>query len=184
MITQTVMIQNKVSLVLADMLGCRVRITNVLGIVTEGTIYTFNPTNATIVLQTLRGLNETYSFKIIKFSFIKSIAHVSEGYGSNFRLQDVNIDNIMSSLRDVSKMSQNVTPEGKSIYELLSTTISDVEWKGSDIIVLKNIKITYPYKVLNVIPLENQHNNSLIFIKNIIERGWRQIEEDKGLKGG
>lgn len=178
------MIPNKMNLVLADILGYRVRITNMLDIVTEGTIYTFNPNNATLVLQTSRGLNETYSFKIIKCSFIKRIEHLFNGYNNHLRSQDISIDDIISSLNDISNMSQNITTEGKSIYELLSTTISDVEWNGNTIIVLKNIKITHPYKVPNVIPLERQHNNSLILIKKIIERGWRQIDEDKGLKGG
>ncbi|KAG0669944.1 hypothetical protein C6P45_003108 [Maudiozyma exigua] len=172
------------SLTLDDILGYKVRITTVFDTVTEGTIYTFNTNNTAIILQTSEKLNDTQSFKVIKCSFIKHIECVSNGYGNHSRSKDINFDDIVSLLGGTSRGHLEVTPEGKSIHELLSSTLSDVKWNGNDIIVLKNIRIGYPYKVPNVIPLGDQYNNSLIFIKKIVERGWKQIEEDNGLRGG
>ncbi|SMN18394.1 similar to Saccharomyces cerevisiae YHR121W LSM12 Protein of unknown function that may function in RNA processing [Maudiozyma saulgeensis] len=180
-------------------LGFRVKVTNLIDGVTEGKIYSFNSSNGTIILQTAKKGNFVCSFKMIKCSFIKRLDVIDEQSKNNtLRKQPlkpsyVNIDKIQNLLRDIIEgqnkstiKSESQTPEeGKTVFDILAKTIPDVEWQGRDIVVLKHIKVMYPYKIENVVQLKQSDNsNSFQLVKKIVERGWSQIEEDGGRKGG
>jgi len=184
---------------LQHILGFRVKITNLIDGVTEGKIYSFNSSNGTITLQTAKKGNSIFSFKVIKFSFIKRLDVIDKLSQNNMLGKQqlnpnyVNIERIRNLLRDVlddqtpfvENIDYQITHEGKTIFDILSNTLPQIEWKGRDIIALQYIKILYPYNIENIIQLEeSDNNNSLQLVKKIVERGWTQIKEDNGRKGG
>lgn len=182
------------SISLEHIIGFRVKITNLLDVITEGKIYSFNTSNNTITLQTSRKNQSPYSFKIIKCSFVKRLELIGEKPTANsFKRQyikpsHVSIARVEELLNEKiaghnTKPGNAIPPEGHIIFDLLHKTIPDVKWQGKNII-LGDIKIRPPYKVENMVCKNGSSKQSLAIVERIIERSWNQMEEDDGRKGG
>lgn len=176
------------SISLEHVIGFKVRIVNLVDVITEGKIYSFNSTNNTITLQVNRKNQSIYDFKIIKCSFIKSLQVIGAKPNTNsFKKQIinpsmVNLDRIETFLnQEIEKSNKDsllkgkgVTSEGQTIFDLIYKTIPDTRWDGKDIVILDDIKVTPPYKIDNIITLHE--TQSIKLIERIVERGWNTIK--------
>ena len=179
------------SISLEHAIGFKVKVTNLLDVVTEGKIYSFNSMNNTITLQTNRKNQTVYDFKIIKCSFIKSLQVIGDKPNTNsFKKQVikpsmVKLDRVETFLnQEIKKSNKNsllkgkgVTPEGQIIFELIYKTIPDTRWDGKDIVILDDIKVVPPYRIDNIIKLHE--TQSINLIEKIVERGWNNIENSE-----
>ena len=179
------------SISLEHAIGFKVKVTNLLDVVTEGKIYSFNSVNNTITLQTNRKNQTVYDFKIIKCSFIKSLQVIGGKPNTNsFKKQTikpsmVNLDRVETFLnQEIERSNKNillkgkgVTPEGQIIFDLIYKTIPDTRWDGKDIIILDDIKVVPPYKIDNIVKLHE--TPSVDLIERIIERGWSNIKNSR-----
>lgn len=188
------------SISLEHVIGFKVRVINLLDVITEGKIYSFNSVNNTITLQTSRKNQSIYDFRIIKCSFIKSLQVIGDKPSTNsFKKQIlkpsmVNLDRIETFLnQEIERSNKNsllkgkgVTPEGQTIFDMIYKTIPDTRWDGKDIVILDDIKVVPPYKIDNIITLHE--TQSINLIEKIIERGWDNIKTSRDstpiLKGG
>lgn len=188
------------SISLEHVIGFKVRVINLLDVITEGKIYSFNSVNNTITLQTSRKNQSIYDFRIIKCSFIKSLQVIGDKPSTNsFKKQIlkpsmVNLDRIETFLnQEIERSNKNsllkgkgVTPEGQTIFDMIYKTIPDTRWNGKDIVILDDIKVVPPYKIDNIITLHE--TQSINLIEKIIERGWDNIKTSRDstpiLKGG
>ncbi|EDO18582.1 hypothetical protein Kpol_1048p12 [Vanderwaltozyma polyspora DSM 70294] len=191
------------SLNLENVLGFKVKVTNVLDMVTEGTVYSYNSSNNTITIQTSlkKGVG---SFKIIKCSFIKSVDVIGEKPLNNtFKKQQlkpsfVNLDRVQKSLdntlvevtkRDVL-VGKGVSKQGQAIFDALYKTFSDTRWSGKNIIVLDDVQLEPAYKLNNVKPLGDVKPETVEMIKKIVERTWERLtaegldDDENERKGG
>lgn len=176
------------SISLEYVIGFKVKVVDLLDVVTEGKIYSFNSANNTITLQTSRKNHSIYDFKIIKCSFIKSLQVIGDKPNINsFKKQIikpsmVNLDRIETFLnqkieksnKDALLKGKGVTPEGQTIFDLIYKTIPDTRWDGKDIVILDDIKVVPPYKIDNIITLHE--TQSINLIERIVERGWNNIK--------
>lgn len=191
------------NLSLEHILGFKVRVSNVLDVVTEGTIYSYNSINNTLTVQTSKKGPMPQSFKIIKCSFIKNIQVIGEKPLTNsFKKQpikpiNVNIDRVNESLQNIlvetkknnALAGKGVSEKGQIIFDCLYRTFSDTKWIGKSIVVLDDVQVISPYKVANVKSLGDAREASLDMVKRIISRTWENIstandDEDDGRKGG
>ncbi|CAL9727903.1 hypothetical protein MOUN0_B03070 [Monosporozyma unispora] len=189
------------SISLEYIVGFRVKVTNLIDVVTEGRIYAFNSGNNTITLQTNKKNQSPYDFKIIKCSFIKSLEVIGDKPNANsFKKQFmkpslVNLDRVEDFLEKQIEVSnknsllkgKGVSHEGQAIFDLIYKTIPDTKWVGKDIVILDDIKVTPPYKVANIVTIHE--TQSVDLIERIVERGWANIDSetyafDDGRKGG
>ncbi|QLQ79657.1 hypothetical protein HG537_0C03050 [Torulaspora globosa] len=188
------------SISLENILGFKVRVTNVLDEVTEGKVYSFNSSNSTLTLQTNKK-NQPASFKIIKCSFIKSLEVSGEKPASNaFKRQHikptyVDVQGIDQALK--SKIAQRektrvligkgVSKEGQFLFDLLYKTVSDTRWVDKAIVVLDDVQVVPPYRVEDIKSDNGTNSQSVALVQKIIERGWEKLENDSetnGRKGG
>lgn len=180
------------SVSLEYIVGFRVKITNILDVVTEGKIYSFNSAQNIITLQTNKKNQTPYQFKVIKCSFIKSLEVVGDKpSGNTFKKQFVkpslvHLDRVEEFLRKEIEVSnknnllkgRGVSPEGQIIFDLIFKTVPDTKWVGKDIVILDDIKVTPPYKIDNIITIHE--TQSVHLIERIVERGWENIEKEQG----
>ncbi|KAL3230522.1 hypothetical protein RNJ44_00971 [Nakaseomyces bracarensis] len=184
------------SINLEQALGFRVRITNVLHDVVEGKVYSYNSTSNTLTIQLPKRTQTTPSFKIIKCSFIKTLEVIGDKPSYNsFKKQQikpslVNIDRVQtllnsriaSSKKEMDMKKRGITREAQYVFDALSRTVSDTRWDGKNIVVLDDIIIAPPYKIENICSLSEHSNQSLNLIHRIIEKSWKDLENNK--KGG
>lgn len=188
------------SINLENILGFKVKVTNVLDEVTEGKIYSFNSSNNSLTLQ-INKRNQPQGFKIIKCTFIKNLEVVGEKPASNsFKRQPikpshVNTDRINQLLnKEIAQRrwknaltGKGVTKEGQVLFDLLYKTVSDTRWEGKKIIVLDEVEVSPPYTMDNIKSLNGPDSQSATLVKRIIERGWEKLghaNELDGRKGG
>ncbi|KAK5781718.1 Lsm12p PWA37_004617 [Arxiozyma heterogenica] len=179
------------SISLEHVIGFKVKVINLLDVITEGKIYSFNSVNNTITLQTSRKNQSFYDFRIIKCSFIKSLQVIGDKPSTNsFKKQIikpymVNLDRIETFLnQEIERSNKNsllkgkgVTPEGQTIFDMIYKTIPDTRWDDKDIVILDDIKVVPPYKIDNIITLHE--TQSINLIEKIIERGWDNIKTSR-----
>ncbi|CCF60280.1 hypothetical protein KAFR_0J02160 [Kazachstania africana CBS 2517] len=200
------------SISLEQVIGFRVKITNVLDEVTEGKIYSFNSSNNTITLQTTpisrkkTQHSNLHDFKIIKCSFIKdlTVLNTEKPSFNLFRKQFIkpsftNVERIEAMLRDslngankTASNSSKVSPECQMILSAIKKTISGTRLdEEGNIIVLDALKIISPYKPENIVKL-NKHldDDSLFLVEKIVGATWNRHHhtydknEEDGRKGG
>lgn len=189
------------SISLEQIVGFKVKVTNLLDVATEGKIYSFNSSNNTLTLQTSKRNQSLYNFKVIKCSFIKHLEVVGDRPVSNqFKRQHlkpsyINTEKVEEYLNkriiQTEKLNlaraRGVSPEGQTIFDLIHKTIPDVKWVNKDIIILDDIKVSPPYKVNNITPLHDAKSQSLSLIERILEKGWSQMDmnnDNDNRKGG
>ncbi|CAL9733304.1 hypothetical protein MOSE0_A02784 [Monosporozyma servazzii] len=189
------------SISLEYIVGFRVKITNLIDVVTEGKIYAFNSGYNTIVLQTNRKNQSPYDFKVIKCSFIKTLEVIGDKPNANsfkkqyLRPSLVNLERVEDFLKEQIHISnknsllkgKGVSREGQTIFDLIYKTVPDTKWVGKDIVILDDIKVTPPYKVDNIVTIHE--TQSVDLIERIVERAWNNIDSeiypsDDGRKGG
>ncbi|CCK72006.1 Lsm12p KNAG_0I02200 [Huiozyma naganishii CBS 8797] len=188
------------SVSLEHIIGFKVRVTNLLDVVTEGKIYSFNSTNNSIVLQTSKKNQAPFDFKVIKCSFIKHLTVVGEKPSANsFKRQFikpsvVHVDRVEELLRDKIAASdkqnllrgRGISPEGQLIFDLIYKTIPDTKWVDKDIVILDDIAVVPPYHTENI--TTRHENQSVSLIERIVERGWAQMRsnssDNNSRKGG
>jgi len=78
----------------------------------------------------------------------------------------------------VSALKAGVSPEGQRLYVAINKTIDEVSWNGEDIIVMKNVRITPPYKPENV--RGNMDSKALIHVRKIVEKHLKDREVPTG----
>lgn len=186
------------SINLENVLGFRVRITNVLDVVTEGRIYAYNSDSNILTLQTGRKTSAP-AFKVIKCSFIKTLEVLGDKPPYNsFKKQQikpgfVNVERVESLLQErMSKYSKlhatrgkNVSREAQLIFDLIYKTVPNTRWSGKKILVLDDIEVVPPYKLTDVHPLQNDGGSSIHLVQRIVQRAWDEIKEGTPeLKGG
>lgn len=184
------------SINLENILGFKVRVTNVLDEVTEGKVYSFNSSNGTLTLQTNKK-NQPQGFKIIKCTFIKNLEVVGEKPASNvFKRQQIKpshinvqrIDQLLNNeiaqrKRQNVLMGKGVSAEGQFLFDLLYKTVSDTKWVGKKIVVLDDVEVLPPYRIENINSLNGPESQSAMLVKRIIERGWAKLEHANDLNG-
>ncbi|CCC71127.1 hypothetical protein NCAS_0G02400 [Naumovozyma castellii] len=194
------------SLSLENVLGLHVKVTNLLDVVTEGKIYSFNSSNNTITLQTNKKNQTPLSFKIIKCSFIKDIEVIGDKPVSNsFKKQYIkptfiHIERVTELLNNKIEEAgikdqlrrQGITEEGEFIFNIIYKTIPDTKWVGKTIVILDDIQVEPPYKVENIKSLHEPNTGSLDLIEKIVANGWKKLpskivdsdEDSDDKKGG
>lgn len=189
------------SISLEYIVGFRVKITNLIDVVTEGKIYAFNSGYNTIVLQTNRKNQSPYDFKVIKCSFIKTLEVIGDKPNANsfkkqyLRPSLVNLERVEEFLKEQIHISnknnllkgKGVSREGQTIFDLIYKTVPDTKWVGKDIVILDDIKVTPPYQVGNIVTIHE--TQSVDLIERIVERAWNNIDSEiypseDGRKGG
>lgn len=189
------------SISLEQVIGFRVKITNLIDVVAEGKIYAFNSINNTITLQTSKKNQPPYDFKVIKCSFIKTLEVVGDKPNANTfkkqyvkpnlvhleRVEELLKEQIMASRKRGLLKGKGVSREGQLIFDLIYKTVPDTKWVGKDIVILDDIKVTPPYKIDNIVTIHETQSVNLI--ERIVERGWNNIDSetnssDDGRKGG
>lgn len=194
------LLQIPMSINLENILGFKVRVTNVLDQVTDGKVYSFNSSNNTLTLQ-INKKNQQQSFKVIKCSFIKNLEVLGEKPVSNvFKRQHIKptqvtvgrIDQLLKQ-RCMEQSKKNiltgkgVSKEGQFLFDLLYKTVSDTKWVDKKIAVLDEVEISPPYRVENIKTVSGSNTESANLVRRIIERGWEKLSstnEDDGRKGG
>lgn len=188
------------SINLENILGFKVRVTNVLDQVTDGKVYSFNSSNNTLTLQ-INKKNQQQTFKVIKCSFIKNLEVLGEKPVSNvFKRQHIKpthvtvsrIDQLLKqkSMEEKKKnilTGKGVSKEGQFLFDLLYKTVSDTKWIDKKIAVLDEVEILPPYRVENIKSVNGSNTESATLVQRIIERGWEKLSsanEDDGRKGG
>jgi hypothetical protein len=74
----------------------------------------------------------------------------------------------------VAALRAGVSPEGQRLFVAINKTIDEVSWHGEDIMVMKNVKITPPYKPENV--RGNMDSKALIHVRKIVEKHLKDRE--------
>lgn len=184
---------------LEQIIGRHIRIVNDLDETFEGTIYSFNTSCNLITVQSSRDGRGLASFIIINTSFIKrfTVRERDDGIlgpkcSSGRMCHDVeDIEHVLKRNFSNAKRANVIlhpviTPEDHTIFDLLDLTFPDVKWQGHDILLMKNIKLKPPYKVKNIVYLNSGEitTTSTNLLERILQRGWDQIAEDNGRKGG
>ena len=186
------------SVSLEQTLGFRIKVTNVLDVVTEGRLYSFNSSNNTLTIQTTKKNQAPQNFKVIKCTFIKHLEVIGDKPSFNsFKKQQikpsyVNVERVEKLLKEsviASKKKEllrgkGVSAEGQFIFDQIFKTIGDTKWVAKDIIILDDVKVQPPYKVEDIKVLHEGSNQSITLIQRIVERSWEQLEQDDGRKGG
>lgn len=184
---------------LEHIIGIRIRVTNRLNEAFDGNIYSFNTFNNTLTVQEKIKNSSLTSFRIIKVTFIKRLKVLQKQQRVNTAAQriepsyvdPIGIERLLNDIFEKSKeeeviLQHEISPEDIIIFELLNQTFPKVMWRGSDILLMEDVKIEPPYKVDNIIRLHD--NSSTItpveLLEKIINRGWEEIAEDNGRKGG
>ncbi|CDO96452.1 unnamed protein product [Kluyveromyces dobzhanskii CBS 2104] len=184
------------SISLEDILGLKVKITDVLDDVTQGKVYSFNSNNDTITLISGKK-NKTYTFDIIQTSFIKHLELVGDKVNPSSFKKDpikpsyVDLNKVKTDLsisteeaaKRARSIGKNVTYEGQFIFDLIHRTISGIRWREKSIIVLDELEIAPPYQPKNINPLQGKSGvNSKELITKIVQSAWNKIENER--KGG
>ncbi|CAG98869.1 Lsm12p [Kluyveromyces lactis] len=184
------------SISLENILGLKVKITDVLDHVTQGKVYSFNSNNDTITL-IVGKKNKAYTFEIIQTSFIKHLElvgekanpssfkkdHVKPSYVDLDRVKNALAKTIDTAAKKEMSIGKNVSYEGQFIFDLIHKTISDIVWKGKSIVVLDELEINPPYQLGSIKPLQGRTDvKSKELIDKIVESAWNKLENER--KGG
>ncbi|CUS22317.1 LAQU0S05e02652g1_1 [Lachancea quebecensis] len=102
------------SISLEQILGFKVRITNVLDVVSVGSIYSYNSSNNTITLLLTKTTHRTQQFKVIKLSFVKSLEVIGERPIKNSFRKDP-IKPIEIKIEKVKEALQNKVQQAKGV---------------------------------------------------------------------
>ncbi|GCF00317.1 hypothetical protein ZYGM_001780 [Zygosaccharomyces mellis] len=187
------------SISLENILGFKVRVANVLDVVTEGKVYSFNSSNNTLTLQTSRKAQQPQSFKVIKCSFIKSLEVIGEKPSTNlFKKQPikpayVHVDRVneylQEKLRESAKKNEligkGVSSEAQFLFDTVYKTVSDTRWVDKDIVVLDSVEIFPPYQPENIKLINGSKSEAVTMVQRILQRGWEKLSEvDESKKGG
>ncbi|AET41479.1 Lsm12p Ecym_8194 [Eremothecium cymbalariae DBVPG len=180
---------------LEQIVGFKVKVTNVLDTVTQGKIYSYDSGNNTLTLVSSKR-NQTPTFKIIKTSFIKSLEVVGERPASPGFKRDpikpshVHINRVTENLKvkiaECKKkellIGKGASHEGQVVFESIHKTIPDTRWHGKSIIVLDELEVVPPYTLADVKCMNNPEVNSKELVVKIVEGAWKKLELQK--KGG
>jgi len=74
----------------------------------------------------------------------------------------------------VTALRDGVSPEGQRLFVAINKTIDEISWNGEDIVVMKNVRITPPYKPENV--RGNMDSKALIHVRKIVEKHMKDRE--------
>lgn len=177
---------------LEQILGFKVKVTNLLDNVTQGKVYSFNSSNNTLTLL-ISKKSHLYSFKVIKTSFIKSLEVVGEKPVSNslkkelIKPNHVNIDQVQKLLsHNINEMKKkdlltgkNVNKEGQFIFDILYKTVPDTVWQGKNIVILDELEIVPPYSIKNIRSFNGSEAKSLSLVTKIVKGAWLRLESQR-----
>lgn len=184
---------------LENILGFKVKVTNVLDVVTEGKVYSFNSSNNTLTLQTSKKAQQPQSFKVIKCSFIKNLEVIGEKPSSNlFKKQPikpahVHVDRLeqqlQQKLQEASKKNEligkGVSSEGQFLFDMVYKTVSDTKWVDKKIVILDSVEVMPPYKPENIQLINGSKSEAVTMVQRILQRGWQKLSEnEENRKGG
>ena len=184
---------------LENILGFKVKVTNVLDVVTEGKVYSFNSSNNTLTLQTSKKAQQPQSFKVIKCSFIKNLEVIGEKPSSNFFKKqpikpahvDVNrVDHhLKQKIQEASKKNEltgkGVSNEGQFLFDMLYKTVSDTKLVDKKIIILDSVEVMTTYQTENIKLINGSKPEAVTMVQRILQRGWQKLNEsEEGRKGG
>lgn len=186
------------SISLESILGFKVKVTNVLDVVTEGKVYSYNSFNNTLTLQTTKKLQQPQSFKVIKCSFIKNLEVIGERPSTNlFKKQPikpahVHIDRVnqhlQANLREAAKRNEligkGVSSEAQFLFDMVYKTVSDTRWVDKNIVVLDSVEIFPPYKPGNIRLINGSKAEAVTMVQRILQRGWQKLNEGEDNKKG
>lgn len=184
------------SLNLEQVLGFKVRVTNILDVVTQGRIYSYNSTNNTLTLLVLKKPQQPHVFKIIKITFIKSLEVIGDKPLSSGmkrdpikpvsvsikRVENLLREKILQAREDDLIIGKGVTSEGQLVFNTLYKTVPETKWCGKSIVVLDEVEINPPYMIKNIKPLNAQDAKSLDLVQKIVGGAWKKMESER--KGG
>ncbi|AMD19727.1 HCL424Wp [Eremothecium sinecaudum] len=180
---------------LEQVVGFKIKVTNVLDNVTHGKIYAYDSVNNTLTLVSNKR-NQNPTFDIIKTSFIKQIEVCGDRPASLGFKRDaikpthVNIKRVTDTLKDKiaearkkeELIGKGTTPEGQLVFDSVHKTVSDTRWQGKSIIVLDELEITPPYTLADIKSINNKEAHSKGLVSMIVDNTWKKIEAQK--KGG
>ncbi|CAR29336.1 hypothetical protein ZYGR_0AD00160 [Zygosaccharomyces rouxii] len=186
------------SISLENILGFKVKVVNVLDVVTEGKVYSFNSSNNTLTLQTSKKVQQPQSFKVIKCSFIKNLEVIGERPSTNlFKKQPikpayVHVDRVNQLLQEKMKESakknelsgKGVSSEGQFLFDMAYKTVSDTRWVDKNIVVLDSVEIFPPYKPENIKLINGSKAEAVTMVQRILQRGWQKLNESEETKKG
>ncbi|KAH3686350.1 hypothetical protein WICPIJ_002712 [Wickerhamomyces pijperi] len=174
----------------------RVKVINTFDTEYTGTIYTYNATPGTLVLET-PGSNPTLkanNYKVIRTSHIKSLQVINNTTtAKSVSIQPIATSHIPKIIKANEENSllinktrnSRVSKNGQFVFDTVYKRMPTVRWgPNHSIIVLDEVKIEEPYTSMAIKPLKGAEvNDDLVeLLKRIVDDVWHKIDNER--KGG
>jgi len=168
--------------------GSLVTCTTCLDTQVEGEVLAFDQHTKMLIIKSQSSSNRTTlnNVHMVNLALVSDIQVKKESKDAPPNPPSLNIVRLNNRAREqidqkrklVSALKAGVSPEGQRLYVAINKTIDEVSWSGVDIIVMKNVKITPPYKPENV--RGNMDSKALIHVRKIVEKHLKDREVPTG----
>lgn len=168
--------------------GSLVTCTTCLDEQVEGEVLAFDQVTKMLIIKSQSSSNRTTlnNVHMVNLALVSDIQVKKESKETPPCLPSLNIARLNNRAKEqidkkrklVSALKAGVSPEGQRLYVAINKTIDEVSWNGEDIIVMKNVKITPPYKPENV--RGNMDSKALIHVRKIVEKHVKDREVPTG----
>jgi len=164
--------------------GSLVTCTTCLDTQVEGEVLAFDQHTKMLIIKSQSSSNRTTlnNVHMVNLALVSDIQVKKESKDAPPNPPSLNIVRLNNRAREqidkkrklVSALKAGVSPEGQRLYVAINKTIDEVSWNGEDIIVMKNVRITPPYKPENV--RGNMDSKALIHVRKIVEKHLKDRE--------
>lgn len=144
----------------------------------KGEVMAFDPVVKAIVLKSSASCNRTSlnDVHILNLSQLKEVKILQENRDpvpdppslNVQRLQNRHREQVDRKRRQVMAFKAGISPEGQRVFQAIGKTIDEIVWNGENIVVMKEVTVTPPYRPENV--KGKSDSKALNHVRKIIEK--------------
>ncbi|TRY79182.1 hypothetical protein TCAL_01977 [Tigriopus californicus] len=168
--------------------GARVKCTSCYGDNLEGEVMAFDLNTRMLVLK-MSATDRRPSHndvQMLNMNYMKDVKLLSEAKNNNGtppadpptlniqRLKNRIGQNLVRKGRLIKAFKSGVSVEGQRLFQVISKTIDEIDWEGENIVVMRKVTITPPYKPENIKGVSD--SKAVLHITKIVEK---HVEDER-----